>query len=67
MPLAAPAAALESRIRFTETCFNTIMMMAGQINPSGLVSEGAIYYQMVPDTGSVQLRPDRLHEIMSKK
>ncbi len=62
-----PAAALESRIRFTETCFNTPKLMAGNMSPSGLVSEGAVYYQMVPDTGWVQLRPDRLREIMSKK
>jgi len=63
----APAVEFESRVRFTETCFNTVMMMAGEINPSGLVSEAAIFYQMVPDTGWVQLRPDRLGEIMAKK
>jgi len=62
-----PVATLESRIRFTETCFNTPKLMAGNMSPAGLISEGAAYYEMVPDTGWVQLRPDRLHEIMSKK
>ena len=29
--------------------------------------EGAVYYQKVPDTGWVQLRPDRLRELITKK
>jgi hypothetical protein len=61
------ADALDSRVRFTETCFNTIKMMEGKITPSGLVTEGAVYYETVPDTGWVQLRPERLDEIMAKK
>jgi hypothetical protein len=62
-----PMAALESRLRFTETDFSTRKLMTGKINPSGLVREGAAYYEMVPETGWVQLRPSRLHEIMLKK
>lgn len=58
---------LNGRIRFTETCFNTAMMMAGELDVSGLVSEAAMFYQVAPDTGWVQLRPDRLAEIMAKK
>ena len=62
-----PVATLESRIRFTETGFNTPKLMAGNMSPSDLISEAAPYYEVVPDTGRVQLRPDRLREIMSKK
>lgn len=62
-----PVTELDSRVRFTETCFNTSMMMTGAIDPSDLAREGAIFYQTVPDAGWVQLRPDRLDEIMAKK
>ncbi len=60
-------AGLESRVRYTETCFNTLKLLEGKISPEGLVDESTIYYQMVPDTGWVQLRPERLHEVMPKK
>ncbi|MGQ0429524.1 MAG: sulfatase-like hydrolase/transferase [Gammaproteobacteria bacterium] len=63
----APVSILEARVRFTETCFNTVKLMEGKFTESGLVSEAGIYYEVVPDTGWVQLRPDRLPEIMAKK
>jgi hypothetical protein len=63
----APLAALDARVRFTETCFNTPKLMEGKITESGLVSEAGVYYELVPATGWVQLRPDRLPEIMAKK
>ena len=63
----APASALDARVRFTETCLNTIKLMQGKFTASGLVSEAGIYFELVPKTGWVQLRPDRLTEIMAKK
>jgi len=63
----APVSTLEARVRFTETCFNTVKLMAGKFTESGLVSEAGIYYEVAPDTGWVQLRPDRLPEILAKK
>lgn len=63
----APVSELDNRVRFTETCFNTIKLMQGKVTESGLVSEAGIYYELVPKTGWVQLRPDRLPEIVAKK
>ena len=63
----APASALDDRVRFTETCFNTVKLMEGKITKSGLVSEAGVYYEVVPATGWVQLRPDRLPEILGRK
>jgi len=62
-----PAADLDERTRFTETCFNTPMMLAGRIETSGLVTEAIEFYELVPETGWVQLRPHRLPELMAKK
>jgi arylsulfatase A-like enzyme len=61
------AADLDQRTRFTETCFNTPMMLAGRIETSGLVTEAIEFYELVPETGWVQLRPHRLPELMAKK
>ena len=63
----AGAAALDRRVRFTETCFNTAKMLKGKFTKSGVVSEAGIYYEMDPDSGWVQLRPDRLPEILARK
>ncbi|HXV40661.1 MAG TPA: sulfatase-like hydrolase/transferase, partial [Steroidobacteraceae bacterium] len=63
----APASALEQRLRYTETCFNTPMMLAGRIETSGLVTEAIEFYELVPETGWVQLRQNRLPELMAKK
>lgn len=62
-----PASALDARVRFTETCLYTAKMMQGKFSVSGLVGEAGIYYELVPETGWVQLRPDRLAEIMATK
>ena len=61
------AASLAPRVRYTETDFNTPMVLAGKYNESGLVHEGAAYYEIVPETGWMQLRQDRLPELMAKK
>ena len=63
----ARAPELDGRIRFTETCFNTIKMMKGKITASGLAGEGAVYYELDRESGWVQLKPERLAEVMSKK
>jgi hypothetical protein len=41
--------------------------MAGKYHESGLIHEGAAYYEIVPETGWVQLRQNRLPELMVKK
>jgi hypothetical protein len=61
------ASELLTRVRYTETDFNTPMVLAGKYNESGLIHEGAAYYEIVPETGWVQLRPDRLPELMARK
>jgi hypothetical protein len=61
------ASILATRIRYTETDFNTPMVMKGQYNASGLIAESAAYYEVVPETGWVQLRSDRLPELMFQK
>jgi hypothetical protein len=67
LALREPVSALAARVRFTETCLYTAKMLQGKITVSGLVSEAGIYYELLPETGWVQLRPDRLAEIMAKK
>ena len=61
------ASTLAGRVRFTETDFNTPMVLAGKYNESGLVHEGAAYYEIVPESGWMQLRQSRLPELMVKK
>jgi hypothetical protein len=63
----AGAAALDRRVRFTETCFNTVKMLKGKFTKSGVVSEAGVYYEMDPESGWVQLRADRLPEILARK
>jgi hypothetical protein len=67
--LADPArsATLDSRIRFTETCFNSVKLMEGNFDVSDVAAESVDFFQIVPESGWVQLRPDRLGEVMSKK
>lgn len=62
-----PAESLAGRVRYTETCFNTPMTLAGKINPSGLIGEAARYYELEPSTGWMQLRSERLPELLLKK
>ena len=58
---------LDGRIRFTETGFNTIKMMKGKITTSELAAEGSVHYEIDPNSGWVQLRPELLAKVMSKK
>jgi Sulfatase len=58
---------LESRVRYTETCFNTVKLMQGNITASGVAREAAPFFEIDARSGWVQLRPDRLPEIMRKK
>ena len=60
-------ASIAERIRFTETDFNTPMVLAGKYNPSGLVHEGAAYYEIMPTSGWMQLKSGRLPELMFRK
>jgi arylsulfatase A-like enzyme len=61
------ASALATRIRFTETDFNTPRTLAGRYEVSGIVDEAAVFYEIDPDSGWVQFRPDRLPELMAQK
>ncbi len=61
------ATTLDERVRFTETDFSTPMVLAGQYDPAGLIQEGAAYYEIVPETGWVQLRPNRIPELIGQK
>jgi len=63
----AAAAALASRVRFTETDFNTPSSLAGKYEASGLVNEAAGYYELEPDSGWVQIKGSRLHELFTRK
>lgn len=58
---------LSDRIRFTETGFNTPRVLKGQYDERGLLKEGAIYYDLVPETGWLQLKPDRLGALLEQK
>jgi arylsulfatase A-like enzyme len=64
----APAdASLLDRIRFTETDFNTDLVLQGQFDEKGVLKEGAQYYEVAPDSGWLKLRKDRLGELLAKK
>lgn len=63
----ASAATLESRVRFTETDFNTPSSLAGRYEASGLVSEAHIYYELDPESGWVQFREDWLPILIGRK
>jgi arylsulfatase A-like enzyme len=67
--MAEPARAmtLADRIRFTETDFNTASIMAGRYDASGIVNEVAVFYELDPDSGWVQLRAPRLPELIAQK
>jgi hypothetical protein len=63
----ASAKALATRIRFTETDFNTLSTLEGHYQASGLVDEAAVYYEMDPASGWMQLRPSRLPGLIAEK
>jgi arylsulfatase A-like enzyme len=55
------------RVRFTETDFNNPRILAGEINPKWLAQHTAPYYTINARSGWVQLRDDRLDEILAAK
>ena len=63
----ARARSLESRIRFTETDFNTPLTLAGRYEASGIIDEALVYYEVDRDTGWVQFRADRLPDLLAQK
>ncbi len=67
--LAEPAQAsrLATRIRFTETDFNTPSTLAGRYEASGIIDEAAVFYELDPDTGWMQLRQDKLPLLLASK
>lgn len=63
----ARASQLSSRIRFTETDFNTPHTLAGRYTASGLVDAAVVYYELDRDTGRVQFRDERLPDLLAQK
>lgn len=61
------AAELADRVRFTETDFNTPSTLAGRYEASGIIDEAAVYYELDPISGWVQLREACLPELIAKK
>lgn len=61
------ARTLQSRVRFTETDFNTPNSLAGRYEESGLIDEAAVYYGLDQDSGWVQIREDRVPELLTRK
>lgn len=61
------ARTLATRVRFTETDFNTPRTLAGRYEVSGIVDEAAVFYEIDPDSGWVQFRPNRLPDLISAK
>ncbi len=58
---------LDARVRFTETDFNTPTTKAGQFGASGVLAEAAGYYELDPESGWVQLRSERIPELLTQK
>jgi hypothetical protein len=58
---------LPRRIRFTETDFNTKMVLQGKYDRDGLLKEGAEYYRIEPHTGRIELREERIPELLVQK
>ena len=63
----ARAEALSTRVRFTETDFNTPNTLAGNTDASGVIDQAAEYYELDHDSGWIQLRQDRLPELMAQQ
>ena len=61
------ATALASRMRFTETDFNTPNTLAGRYEASGLIDEAAVFYELDRESGRVQFREARLPELLAQK
>ncbi|MGE0029504.1 MAG: sulfatase-like hydrolase/transferase [Steroidobacteraceae bacterium] len=67
--LAEPAQAsrFATRVRFTETDFNTSSTLAGRYEASGIIDEAAVFYELDSDTGWMQLRQDKLPILLARK
>jgi hypothetical protein len=63
----APASRLATRVRFTETDFNTPSTLAGRYEASGIIDEAAVFYELDPDRGWMQLRQDKLPILLARK
>lgn len=61
------ASDLDSRIRFTETDFNTPSILAGRYEASGIVDEASMYYELDPGSGWVQFREPWLPGLFNRK
>jgi hypothetical protein len=61
------AASLTSRVRFTETDFNTPSTLAGRYEASGIIDEAAVYYELDADSGWMQLRREKLPILLARK
>jgi hypothetical protein len=60
-------AELRMRVRYTETDFNTPSTKAGQFAASGVFAEAAGFYELDKQTGWVQLRSDRMADLLARK
>lgn len=58
---------LATRVRFTETDFNTPRTLAGEYEVSGIVDEAALNYEIDAVTGWVQFREERLPQMLAAK
>jgi hypothetical protein len=61
------ATTLGSRVRFTETDFNTPRTLAGRYEVSGIVNEAAVFYEIDLASGWMQFRADRLPDLLAAK
>lgn len=52
---------------FIETGFNTPAMMAGIMDEEDIYSEGYVYYDVVPASGRLVIRPEKAHELVARK
>lgn len=60
-------AGIAGRIRYTETGFNTPSTLVGRYGASGLMDEAGTYYELNRDTAWVQMRVERVAELLAKK
>lgn len=58
---------VSSRIRFTETDFNTNSILRGKFDERSALAEAGVFYEVDPASGWVQLKTERLPEIYSRK
>jgi hypothetical protein len=58
---------LATRVRFTETDFNTPSTLAGRYEASGIIDEAAVFYELDPGRGWMQLRQDKLPLLLARK